>query len=86
LEVNLPGFIATQNWPSGSPDLNLLDYRLWSILEEKACSKPHRNIESLKADLMKSVASIPLKMVRVVIDEWPNCLKKYINANGGHFE
>ncbi|KAL4096580.1 hypothetical protein QTP88_021506 [Uroleucon formosanum] len=36
LEVNLPGFIAAQHWPSGSPDLNPLDYRLWSILEERA--------------------------------------------------
>jgi hypothetical protein len=47
LEVIFSGFIAAQDWPSGSPDLNPLDYRLWSILEEKACSKPHRNIESL---------------------------------------
>ncbi|KAL4131321.1 hypothetical protein QTP88_008653 [Uroleucon formosanum] len=74
------------DWPSGSPDLNPLDYRLWNILEEKACSKPHRNIESLKADLVKSAASIPLEVVRAVIDEWPDRLKKCINANGGHFE
>ncbi|VVC32817.1 Hypothetical protein CINCED_3A023201 [Cinara cedri] len=86
LEVNLPGFIAAQDWPSGSPDLNPLEYILWSILEEKACSKPHRNIESLKADLVKSAASIPLEVVRAVIDKWPNLFKKYINANGGHFE
>jgi len=37
LEVNLPEFIAVLDWPSGSPNLNPLDYRLWSILEEKAC-------------------------------------------------
>jgi len=28
LEVNLPGFIATQNWLSESQDLNPLDYKL----------------------------------------------------------
>jgi hypothetical protein len=86
LEVNLLGFIAAQDWPSGSPDINPLDYRLWSVLEEKACSKPHRNIESLKADLMKSAASISLEVVRAVIDEWSDRLKKCINANVGHFE
>jgi len=63
-----------------------LDYRLWSILEEKAYSKPHRNIESLKADVAKSAASILLEVVRAVIDEWPDLLKKCINTNGGHFE
>ncbi|KAL4132026.1 hypothetical protein QTP88_009247 [Uroleucon formosanum] len=79
---------TTQRWlePSGSSDLDPLDYRLWSILEEKACSKPHRNIESLKADLVKSTASIPLEVVRAVIDKWPDRLKKFINVNGGHFE
>jgi len=86
LEVNLPGFIAAPDWPSGSPYLNPLDYRLWSVLEEKACSKPHRNIESLKADLIKSAASIPLEMVPAVIDEWPDRMKKCINVNSGHFE
>jgi len=42
LEVNLPEFIAAKNWPSGRPNLNPLDYRMWSILKEKACSKLHR--------------------------------------------
>ena len=28
-------------WPLNSPDLNVLDYSLWSILEAEACSKPH---------------------------------------------
>jgi len=86
LEVNLPGFIAAQDWPSGSSYLNLLDYRPCSILEEKACSRPHRNIKSLKANLVKSAASIPLEVVHDVIDEWPDRLKKCMNANGGHFE
>ena len=27
-------------WPPNSPDLNPLDYSVWSILEEKACAKP----------------------------------------------
>jgi len=43
LEVNLHGFITAQDWSSGKPELNFLDYRLWNILEEKACSKLHRN-------------------------------------------
>jgi len=40
LEVNLAAFIAAQDWPSGSLNLNPLDYRLWSILKEKACLSP----------------------------------------------
>lgn len=28
-------------WPSSSPDLNTLDYKIWKHLEEKVCAKPH---------------------------------------------
>lgn len=86
LKDNLPDFIAFEDWPSGSPDLNPLDYRLWEVLEEKACSKPHRNIDSLKRDLMAAAASIPLETVRAAIDEWPDRLMKCVKAKGGYFE
>ncbi|KAL1446800.1 hypothetical protein WDU94_010885 [Cyamophila willieti] len=86
LAVNLPDFIAAEDWTSGSPDLNPLDYKLWNLLEEKACSKAHRNIESLKADLVQAAASIPLETVRAAIDDWPVRLKKCVKAMGGHFE
>ncbi|KAF2879399.1 hypothetical protein ILUMI_26772 [Ignelater luminosus] len=44
-------------------DLRLVAYH------EKACFKPYRNIESLKADLVKVAASIPMEVVRTEIDE-----------------
>ena len=28
----VPDFISTSDWPSASPDLNFLDYKLWSKL------------------------------------------------------
>ncbi|KAL1463846.1 hypothetical protein WDU94_015547 [Cyamophila willieti] len=86
LAMNLPDFIAAEDWTSGSPDLNPLDYKLWNLLEEKACSKAHRNIESLKADLVQAAASIPLETVRAAIDDWPVRLKKCVKVRGGHFE
>lgn len=86
LDQNLTDFIASEDWPPASPDLNPLDYCLWNILEEKACSKPHRNIESLKANLVKVAASIPLDVIRAAIDEWPGRLEKCVKAKGGHFE
>uniref|UniRef100_A0A914EJI9 Tc1-like transposase DDE domain-containing protein n=1 Tax=Acrobeloides nanus TaxID=290746 RepID=A0A914EJI9_9BILA len=41
-------------WPPNSPDLNPLDYAVWSILGEKACQKPHPNVESLKKAIKKA--------------------------------
>jgi len=37
LQRNLLAFISAENWPSGSADLTPLDYRLWAVLEDKAC-------------------------------------------------
>uniref|UniRef100_A0A914CCF7 Uncharacterized protein n=1 Tax=Acrobeloides nanus TaxID=290746 RepID=A0A914CCF7_9BILA len=50
---NVPDFIQVdispqrnnREWPPNSPDLNVMDYSIWSILEAEACSKPHQSIE-----------------------------------------
>ena len=44
LRSNISGFISKDQWPPYSPDLNPMDYSIWSILETKACSKSHKSI------------------------------------------
>uniref|UniRef100_A0A914CM25 Uncharacterized protein n=1 Tax=Acrobeloides nanus TaxID=290746 RepID=A0A914CM25_9BILA len=46
-------------WPPNSPDLNVMDYSIWSILEAKACSKFYQSIEVLKKSLVKVWNAIP---------------------------
>ena len=69
----------TGEWPPNSPDLNLLNYFVWSILEEKACQKPHPNVESLKK------AWKEITLVKIAYN-FPKRLKACIDARGGHFE
>ncbi len=45
LENNVPNCIRHEDWTSGSPDLNPLDYNLWNVLEEKACRKHPSTIQ-----------------------------------------
>jgi len=43
LRRNVPAFISTEDWSSGSPDLTPLDYNLWAVLEDgllKALQQP----------------------------------------------
>jgi hypothetical protein len=56
---NVLAFISAEDWPSGSLDLNPLDYKLWSVLEDKASRKRHNNLDSLKRLLVKAAAEIP---------------------------
>ena len=35
LKVEMPDFIPPNLWPSNRPDLNPVDYKIWSILQER---------------------------------------------------
>lgn len=86
LEEKCPDFITRDQWPPYSPDLNPLDYSVWSILESKACEKPHSNVASLKRALEKAWDEISVEMLAKIVDNFPKRLKKCVDANGGHFE
>ena len=73
-------------WPPNSPDLNPMDYSVWSILEAKACAKPHKNVESLKRALLKAWDEISVETLVKIVDDFPRRLKACVDANGGHFE
>ncbi|CAK1587633.1 unnamed protein product [Parnassius mnemosyne] len=79
-------FIRHEDWPSSSPDLNPLDYKIWQHLEEKARSNPNPNLESLKTSLIKAAADIDMDLVRAAINDWPRRLKACIKNHGGNFE
>ncbi len=83
---NLPDFISSQEWPPYSPDLNHLDYLIWSILESKACAKPHKTIGSLKRALKNAWDEITLETLDKIIDNFLKRLKLCIDAEGGYFE
>jgi inhibitor of nuclear factor kappa-B kinase subunit alpha len=86
LRWHVPAFISMQDWPSGSPDLNPLDYTLWAVLEDMVCRKHQNGLESLKRTLVKAAAEIPLEMVHAAIAEWPEHHKACVKADGAHFE
>jgi inhibitor of nuclear factor kappa-B kinase subunit alpha len=86
LESNFPDFINVQQWPPYSPDINPMDYSIWSILESNACSKSHTSIDDLKSSLVKAWNEISLDTIAKVVDNFPKRLQLCINSKGGHFE
>uniref|UniRef100_A0A914DXP3 DDE-1 domain-containing protein n=1 Tax=Acrobeloides nanus TaxID=290746 RepID=A0A914DXP3_9BILA len=91
---NVPEFISVDispqrnngEWAPNSPDLNVMDYSIWSILEAEACSKPHQSIDGLKKSLVKAWNKIPQEVIDRVVDDFPKRLQRCIDAGGGHFE
>jgi transposase len=86
IRANFPNFIDSQQWPPYSPDLNPLDFSIWSILEAKACAKPHASVASLKRALKKAWNEISLETIAKTVDNFPKRLQTCITSGGGHFE
>ncbi len=67
LQEQVPYFIEVDDRPSSSPDLNPLDYKLWSVLEEHAHAQRNKNLNLLKAVIVKAAREIPLAMIHELI-------------------
>jgi transposase len=83
---HFPNFISSEEWPPYSPDLNPLDYSIWSILEAKACAKSHASVDALKVSLRAAWEAISVETLRIVCDDFPRRLVACVKAKGGHFE
>ncbi|KAI6648777.1 MhmaT1 transposase [Oopsacas minuta] len=86
LRSNNPDFIQKEEWPPYSPDLNPMDYSIWSILETRACLKSHTNIDSLKKSLCREWERIPQEILRAAVEAFPKRLKAVIERKGGYIE
>jgi len=73
-------------WPSNSPDLNPMDFAIWSILEQKACATSHNSVESLKCALQKAWNEISAKTLATIVKNFHKRLQACVSAEGGHFE
>ena len=85
-ESHFPAFWRKDLWPPSSPDLNPLDFCLWSILEKEACATVHNNTEALKKSLEREWAKIPQETIRAAVKSFRGRLERIIAAKGGHIE
>ena len=74
------------NVARASPDLNPLDFNIWSILEAEACAKTHKTIEGLKVFLKKAWAKIPQEKLCVSVESFRGRLERVVKAKGGQIE
>ena len=86
LKAHFPEIISPMEWPASSPDLNPMDFSIWSILESKACVKPHRSLEALRASLVREWYRIPQEVLSAASDCFYKRLSSCIQAKGDIFE
>lgn len=86
LTANTPSFVPADAWPPHSPDLNPLDYHVWSELRERVYrgrSTPFDTLEELGAAAQAAWKAIPLRNVQRSIDHFRNRLQLVAEREGG---
>lgn len=88
IRENAPDFITPDEWPSKSPDLNVMDYSLWGILLAGLAHKRREidSMEKLKAILTEAWNNIPMDIIQRATASWIPRLRACIHNGGGHFE
>jgi hypothetical protein len=81
-----PRFIGPDLWPPNSPDLNPVDYRIWSIMQEQVYKSPINDVCELKLRLIEAWSAMPQRVVDKAVDEWRKRLRLCVSAGGRHFE
>lgn len=80
-------FIEPNMWPPCSPDLNPLDYFVWSALTQKVYrGQPVRDEEDLKRRIIRAWEDLPQESLAKAIGKWKNRLRQVVREEGGHIE
>ncbi|QQP55647.1 Uncharacterized protein FKW44_000053, partial [Caligus rogercresseyi] len=74
------------NWPCNNLNLNLLDYFLWGVLQERVNEHSHGSVDQFKASIIKNCKKIPVSDVVAAAQKFRASIKAVIEAKGGHIE
>jgi transposase-like protein len=86
LADNMASFWPKDVWPPSSPDLNPLDFSVWSVVESKACKTSHANVDDLKASITKVWKAMTRAYLIKTCQQFRPRLEKVVALEGGLFE
>ena len=69
-----------------SPDLNPVDYAVWSVLQGRVYRTKISDVDELKGRINSEWAALIHTVIERAVDEWRQRLRACIRAGGGHFE
>ena len=73
-------------WPPNSPDLNPVDYCVWSALERNVYRGRFENTIQLKEAILQAWEALPQAVVNNAIDGFRSRVRLVIAENGQHIE
>ena len=79
-------FISPILWPPNSPDLNPVDYSVWSILQEKVYKTRITDLDDLKYHIRTEWAKLDHAVIAAAVRQWRRRLSACVRAGDGQFE
>jgi len=73
-------------WPPNSPDLNLVDYAIWSVIQQRVYKTRVHDIDELRQRLLHVWCSLEQSLIDDAVDQYPTPLRACVRARDGHFE
>ena len=83
LTMETPKFIPPMLWPPNSPDLNPVDYKVWSVMQEKVYKKQINDIDELRARILAAWDEMDQHIIDTAVRQWSSACTK---AKDGHFQ
>ena len=79
-------FLEQGSLAASSPDLNPIDFCVWSIMKADGYASSHDSVEALKGSLKKAWKNIVQEILRKPVDSFICRLERVIQARGRHIE
>ena len=57
-------------WPANSPDLNLVDYRIWGKPQERVYRNWIRDVDQLKLRLIEELEQFQQSVINEAVKQW----------------
>ena len=86
LQQETPDFIGPDLWSPNSPDLNFVDYKVWSVMQQRVYECRMNSVDELKQRLIEVWNSLQQNVIDVAINDWRKQLRACVHADGQHFE
>jgi len=86
LSTETPAFIPPTFWPPDSLDLNSVDYKVWSVLQEQVYKVKVNDVDELCQRIQTVWDELDQRIIDKAIKQWCTRLRACVKAKGGHFE
>jgi len=86
LRQETPNFPLFNLCPPSSPDVSLVDYGIWAVMQHRVYHRQIHGVDELKWQLIDVWCGLEQLIFDETIDQWQGRHWACVHAKGGHFE